>query len=72
MGQTERSGLIGCKSLNLGSSVTHLSVKLTQKSNDLTDFPIWNLMRRKYLCMTRAQLNSKIGYRWKHTFRDAG
>lgn len=38
------------KSLNLGSSVTYLSVKETQKSNDLTDFPIWDLMSRKYLC----------------------
>lgn len=49
MGQTERSVLIECKSLNLGSNVTYLSVQETQKSNDLTDFPIWDLMSRKYL-----------------------
>lgn len=49
LGQTERSVLIECKSLNLGSNVTYLSVQETQKSNDLTDFPIWDLMSRKYL-----------------------
>lgn len=50
LGQTERSVLIRCKSLNLGSSVAYLSVQETQKSNDLTVFPIWDLMSRKYLC----------------------
>lgn len=50
----------------------------TQKSNNLTDFPVWDLMMsRKYLFdgekknMTRAQESSNIEYGWNHTFRDA-